>query len=70
MAGAPPASQRRSSGAHACANVPMSNMCIESDPAENLVQSATPSGKTPSTYDGGGCSISADLVERIVTTSR
>ena len=48
-AGAPSASQRRSRGAQACANAPMSIMWCESVPPENLVQSATPSGKTPST---------------------
>jgi hypothetical protein len=37
IAGAPPASQRRSSGAQACANAAMSFMWIESDPFENFV---------------------------------
>ena len=71
-AGAPSTSQRRSSGAHACANATRSYMCIESVPTENLFQLATPSGKAPSDSrkDAGGGSIIADLVERIAATSR
>ena len=69
-ADAPPASQRRSTGTQADANDAMLIIWNESVPPENFVQSTPPPGNAPSRKDGGGGSISADLVERIVVISQ